>query len=126
MTPIGAERDAQPKLLPKDERPPFRPADWTPSFEWSGLIDAYVHPAKIFIVEALQWTGQPLSAKELNRMSSAVDFNLVDLSYHLRTLARVDLLEVTDESPTRGSMEKFYFFDHNRFDACRCSEVGDG
>jgi DNA-binding transcriptional ArsR family regulator len=115
LTPGQENEGARPNLRPKEERPPFR-HDPAPSFRWSDLIDVYIHPAKIVIFEALQATGQPLSAKELDRMSSAVDFNLVKLSYHLRSLTKIGLLERTDESPTRGSREVFYFLDPDRID----------
>jgi len=117
LTPGQENEGSRPNLLPKEERPPFRHADPAPSFRWSDLIDAYVHPAKIVIFEALQSTGQPLSAKELDRMSSAVDFNLVELSYHLRSLVKIGLLERTDVSPTRGSREVFYFLDPDHIDS---------
>jgi hypothetical protein len=127
MTPGHENEESRPNLLPKEERPPFR-HDPAPIFRWSDLIDAYIHPAKVAIFEALQWTGQPISAKELDRMSSAADFNLVELSYHLRSLAKIGLLERTDESPTRGSREVFYFPDpdHVHAELPSVRKVGDG
>jgi hypothetical protein len=49
-------------------------------------------------------------------MTSAVDFNLIEISYLLRSLARISLLERTDESPTRWSREVFYFPDPDHVD----------
>lgn len=110
MTLDQSNRGAGPILLPKGERPPIRPADSAQSFRWSDLIRAYIHPAKIVIGEAIQITGQPLSAKEISRMSSD-EFNLGELSYHLRALAKIGLLEQTHAAPMRGAREVFYFFD---------------
>lgn len=102
------QRGGIPVLLPRGERPVVSAADPALSVPWSDLIDAYVHPAKVAIFEALHALGQPLSATELSRMAPG-DFDVEDFSYHLRTLEKLGLLVRTHEAPTRGVREKFYF-----------------
>lgn len=117
MTPAPEDRGSRPILLPKGQRPPIRPADSVHSFRWSDLIRAYVHPAKIAIVEAMQVTNQPLSAKELTRMYSGGENDLSELAYHLRALAKIGLLKETHEAPVRGAREVFYFIDSDDDDS---------
>jgi len=94
-------------MLPQGERPttdqssPARP-------DWPALTEKYIHPAKIFIFEAIEWIGEPLSPRELDELSDGV-FGLVGLAYHLRELDKVGLMAMTDEAEAQGAREHFYF-----------------
>jgi hypothetical protein len=68
------------------------------------------------ILEAMQVTGQPLSATEVSRMSSDDEFNVIELGYHLGALAKIGLLEATHQAPRRGALETFYFFRPDQVD----------
>lgn len=51
---------------------PWRTSEGLPTcdytFKWMDLIGLSVHELKVAILEALQWTGEPLSASELATM----------------------------------------------------------
>lgn len=104
LTPGQENRGARPNLLP---RKTDRRLVMTLHLAFGGTTSST--PISF---EALQRTGKPLSAKELDRKSSVVDFNLGELSYHLRSLEKIGLLErAQHERVTRGSHEVFYFLD---------------
>jgi hypothetical protein len=73
---------------------------------WDSVVAELIHPIKIFVLEAMEWTGQPLSATELSKMSP---YSLLDLAGHLRTMEKQGLILKTHEAPTRGSKESFFF-----------------
>jgi len=78
-------------------------------YDWAGLVSRVVHPLKVTIVEALAWIGQPLSAHDLERvLEGQVALSLV--SYHLRKLADLGVLEDVKSRQVRGATEHFYFF----------------
>jgi len=78
---------------------------------WSQVFDEQIHPAKIFILEALDHVGLPLSAKEVNKMADGKRGDLVTWAYHLRQLAKESLLHRTHQAPYRGTLEAFYFYE---------------
>jgi hypothetical protein len=94
-------------LLSPGERPITRSRP-SPAPDWSALTEKYIHPAKIFIFEAIEWIGEPLSPRELDRLSDGA-FGLIGLAYHLRELAKAGLVALTDETETGGAREHFYF-----------------
>lgn len=76
-------------------------------FDWHALIEAVVHELKIAIAEALDWIGQPLSAKELwMLLEGKHDYSSV--AYHTRTLEEVGLTEEVWRREVRGAIEIYY------------------
>jgi hypothetical protein len=76
-------------------------------FNWDALIPMSVHPVKVAIIEAMQWIGVPLSPKELERVfDEVVGVSLV--SYHMRTLADVGVVERVRQQAVRGAVQSFY------------------
>jgi hypothetical protein len=98
--------------LPPQLRPPTRPEiedrELAP-FDWACLVDRYVHEFKVAIAEALDWIGQPLSAKELwyiLDMTTQTEYQA--LAYHARTLQRMGLTVEAAYREARGATEVYY------------------
>jgi hypothetical protein len=80
-------------------------------FGWERLVPLLVHPARVAVIEALDWMAQPLSPSELvNLFDDDANLYLSLVAYHVRGLAKFGVLEVVDRRPVSGSTEKFYFF----------------
>jgi hypothetical protein len=94
-------------VLPRGKRPPTDRSSPTRP-DWPALTEKYIHPAKVFVFEAVEWIGEPLSPRELDKLSDGV-FGLVGLAYHLRELDRVGLMAMIDVAEVRGAREHFYF-----------------
>jgi DNA-binding transcriptional ArsR family regulator len=67
------------------------------------LVKALAHPLRIHILRVLQ--DRVASPSELAEEVSAP---LGNVSYHVRFLARVGLLELVDTRPRRGALEHYY------------------
>jgi hypothetical protein len=81
------------------------------TFDWSTLVPRLVHPAKVAIIEALLWVGEPLSPSDLVRaFASQREYYLAIVAYHVRELAELGAIEVVRTRQKRGAQEKFYFF----------------
>lgn len=80
------------------------------TFNWSALVPHIVHPAKVAIIEALLWVGEPLSASDLNKLFGDSEFYVSSISYHAIKLDKAGVLKVARTRPVRGFTEKFYFF----------------
>lgn len=78
-------------------------------FDWASLVPNFVHPMRVSVVEALRWTGQPLSSSDLMHVFDD-EFSVSFVSYHVRELAKVGALEKVRTRQVRGAMEGFYFF----------------
>lgn len=81
-----------------------------PSFDWARLT-TLIHPMQVAVVEAVLWIGQPLSAKDFSQMfadeigrANATSY----MSYHVRELAKVGVLEQTGTESVRGAVRRFY------------------
>lgn len=79
------------------------------SFDWAPLVACVIHPAKVAIVEAMLWIEEPLSASAITAMHSDDEHSLGVVSYHLKELAKLDVIAKVSEMPRRGASEKFYF-----------------
>jgi hypothetical protein len=79
-------------------------------FDWERLVPLLINPAKVAIVEAVEWIGRPLSPTELVSLFGDRDLYLSIVSYHVRELAKVGVLEIVKTRQVRGATEKFYFF----------------
>jgi len=88
-------------------RPPFEERALEP-FDWASLIDGCIHPVKIAISEALDWIGQPLSAKELWMLLDLGEHDYSAFAYHARTLEEMGLTEEAWEREARGATEVYY------------------
>jgi DNA-binding transcriptional ArsR family regulator len=67
------------------------------------LVKALAHPLRIHILRVLQ--SRVASPSEIAEEVSAP---LGNVSYHVRFLARVGLLELVDTRPRRGALEHYY------------------
>jgi hypothetical protein len=77
--------------------------------DWCALVSHFLHPTKVLIIEAMTWIGRPMSAIELTRvLDETVD--LSGVSYHVRCLRDVGVLQQAGKRPVRGTSEKFYDF----------------
>lgn len=81
---------------------------------WDSLVPGLVHPIKVAIIEALGWMDQPLSSGQLTKLfrdnGEEKDWTLNLISYHVRSMWKKGILEVTSERRVRGTTETFYFF----------------
>lgn len=77
------------------------------SFNWHALIPTSVHPVKVAIIEALQWIAVPLSPRELDRIFDE-EFGVSLVSYHMRTLADIGVVEKVRQQAVRGAVQTFY------------------
>jgi len=78
-------------------------------FDWAGLVPHLVHPVKLVIIEAMRWTGQPLSASDLSRIFKRQGHSVGVFSYHLNGLVKVRVIVKVRQRVARGAVEKFYF-----------------
>jgi len=78
-----------------------------PAFNWEALVSLLIHPVKVEIIEAMTWIGIPLSATDLDRvLRGRIGVSL--LSYHLRKLAELGVLEREHQEKVRGAIQTFY------------------
>jgi DNA-binding transcriptional ArsR family regulator len=89
-------------------------ADKVDQFDWSSVVDLYVHPLKVAIIEALIRIGKPLSATDLRKVFGGTILTTT-ISRHLVTLAKAEIVVVVRERRVRGAREKFYFFPGTHF-----------
>jgi len=76
-------------------------------FSWDTLVPHVVHPVKVAIIEALRWIEVPLSPKELDRIFNE-DYGVSLVSYHMRTLMDVGVVERVRQEAVRGATQSFY------------------
>jgi hypothetical protein len=76
-------------------------------FNWDLLIPISVHPVKVVIIEALQWIAVPLSPKQLDQLFDE-EFGVSLVSYHMRTLAKLGVVERVRQQAVRGAVQSFY------------------
>lgn len=88
------------------ERTRQRPSP-SPGFDWESLIPLLVHPVKITIIEAMEWLDMPLSATDLDRvLDGKIGVSL--LSYHLRKLSELEVIQPVRKETVRGAVQTFY------------------
>lgn len=88
-------------------RPPIEARE-VEAFDWHSLIESYVHEIKVAIAEALDWIGQPLSAKELWMLLDLGKHDYSAVAYHARTLEEQGLTREVWEREARGATEVYY------------------
>jgi DNA-binding transcriptional ArsR family regulator len=79
------------------------------ALDWGALVSRLVYPTKVWIIEALRWIGEPLSASELEKIFGG-SLSVSAISYHVTTLAKLGVLERVDEFQIRGAWKKLYAF----------------
>jgi hypothetical protein len=106
---VTEQAHAQPQpLLRLPTRPEIEDRELAP-FDWPCLVDRYVHEFKVAIAEALDWIGQPLSAKELwYVLDLTTQSEYQTLAYHARTLERMGLTVEFAFREVRGATEVYY------------------
>jgi hypothetical protein len=76
-------------------------------FNWGALVPHLIHPAKVLIIEAMEWVAMPLSPRDLDRIFDE-QLGVSLISYHMKTLADVGAVEKIRQRPVRGALETFY------------------
>jgi hypothetical protein len=76
-------------------------------FNWDTLVPYLIHPVKVAIIEAMEWVDEPLSPRDLDRIFDE-QFGVSLVSYHMRTLADVGVVEKVRQRPVRGALQTFY------------------
>jgi hypothetical protein len=76
-------------------------------FNWDTLVPYLVHPVKVAIIEAMEWVEVPLSPRDLDRLFDE-QFGVSLVSYHMRTLTDVGVVEKVRQRPVRGAVQTFY------------------
>lgn len=76
-------------------------------FNWGSLVPHLVHPVKVAIIEAMEWVEVPVSPRELDRVFDE-RFGVSLVSYHMRTLADVGVVEKVRQQSVRGAVQTFY------------------
>lgn len=77
--------------------------------DWDALVARFIHPTKLWIIEAMLWIDEPLSASELEQVFAG-EAGYPALSYHLRALVAQDVIEEVGARPVRGAVERFFGF----------------
>ena len=76
-------------------------------FSWEELVPLLIHPLRVAIIEALRRTDQPLSTADLWEVLDA-RYALSVISYHLLTLAKVEVVVPTHQDRARIGSERFF------------------
>jgi len=76
---------------------------------WDALIPYLVHPHKVLVIEAMFCIDRPMSAIDFEHVFEG-KISLSTLSYHIKILATLGVLTLTDEQRVRGARKKLYFF----------------
>lgn len=81
-----------------------------PLLDWSILAGRLIHPTKALVIEALRWINCPLAASDLEKVFDDEELNLTTISYHVRTMAKVGVLERVKVERVRGGKKQLYVF----------------
>jgi hypothetical protein len=77
------------------------------TFPWEHFVALFVHPIKVAILESMVWLEMPLSAKTVDEMFDQ-QFGVSLISYHLKVLAELSLVEKSGQRHVRGAVQTFY------------------
>ncbi len=80
------------------------------ALDWGALVAHSVHPTRLWIIEALLHIGQPLSATGLEGILGSEKLGISSISYHLKILIELGIVEEVRERKVRGATERFYAF----------------
>ena len=70
------------------------------ALDWSVLVALIVHPAKVLIVEAMNWIDRPLSPSELEYVFGE-KLSVSAISYHVNSLVKYGVL--ADKEATQSA-----------------------
>ncbi len=75
--------------------------------DWGALVSRFVHPTKVWIIEAMRWIDRPLSASDLEKVLAGAK-DLSAISYHVNSLAKAGALERVKKRQVRGTRESHF------------------
>lgn len=90
-----------------DPRTDMRGSD---GLDWGALVARSVHPTRLWIIEAMLRLERSLSATELEGVFSEEKLGISSISYHLKVLIELGIVEEVRERKVRGATERFYAF----------------
>ena len=73
---------------------------------WEALSRAFVHPLRISILEVLAMDGGRVLSP--NEISAELRAPLPKVDYHVKELAKANLLALVKTEPRRGATEHYY------------------
>lgn len=79
------------------------------ALDWGALLSRSVHPTRLWIIEAMRIIDRPLSASELEQIFDRKQSTSA-ISYHLTTLAKIDIVKLADMQQVRGAWKRLYVF----------------
>jgi len=97
------------RALSFPEEPGKRTLSGGEGLDWDALVSRFVHPTKVWIIEAMLWIGRPLSASELEKVFSG-KWSISAISYHLTALAKRGIVTKADKERVRGAWKSLYVF----------------
>jgi DNA-binding transcriptional ArsR family regulator len=77
--------------------------------DWGALLSRSIHPTRLWIIEAMRVIDRPLSASELEQVFDGKQSTSA-ISYHLNTLAKIGIVELTEMQQVRGTWKRLYVF----------------
>ena len=80
------------------------------ALNWEALVARSVHSTRLWIIEAMIHIEQPLSATGLEGIFSDEGLGISSISYHLKILIELGIVEEVRERKVRGATERFYAF----------------
>jgi DNA-binding transcriptional ArsR family regulator len=84
------------------------PAPGTADVDWDGLLAHLLHPTQFQIIEAMHWIDRPVSASQLVQVFDRARKDLSAVSYHLRRLRTLKIVELSSVRRIRGAKERLY------------------
>jgi hypothetical protein len=79
------------------------------ALDWCALVPRLVHETKVWIIEAMRWIDEPLSARELEEISDRRR-SIATFEHHLLSLVEAGGIRRISRTPVRGAHENHYFF----------------
>ncbi len=81
------------------------------ALDWGALVFRLspLHPSKLHVIEALRWIERPMSPAELENVLED-RISLPTLSYHVRSLAELGILELLEKERVGSVWKRTYYF----------------
>jgi hypothetical protein len=80
--------------------------EWS-SDDWERCGPPPLPETKVFIIEALRWIDQPLSARIIQLIMDG-SASVALIAYHLRQLGALSVVEHVGDKVVRGAVQRFY------------------
>jgi len=77
--------------------------------DWNRLLMLLLHETQLHIIEAMWRIGRPISASQLFQIFDE-SVGLAAISYHVRRLKQLGVIEPSWHRRVRGARERFYRF----------------